>query len=276
MRASRNFFQATTSHLTRRDDGKLFDVWFSIQLPDLDDARTIAVWLDTHGYTSAPGMVLNHQDKPRTGMTPMQARCVIALWSPNSVNDQQVKSDAGTARYHGNLIEVCVRKGAPEERYSDDALIVFNRLSPNSDAGAWRALLARVHKLCGEPPKKPSGFQRYARTTLGTLACVTSLGGGGAYYLSEQAEQRDLALEEAKATWTTPGETIDPVLAVAKRPSLTPTADLALASGGPTPNDYADFDRDMGTAPPAPQVSSVPLEVTPPPAPERLIQGPEQ
>lgn len=259
-------------HITRGEDGKLVDVWFAYLLADLDDARTLAQWIDARGYSSAPGIVLNHNDKPRVGVTPQQARCVIALWSQDATKDQQVQADARTAGYNGNLIEVCVRKGAPEERYSDDALITFNRLDPGSDAAAWRALLARIRKHCGEPERKPSEFRRYARTALGTLACVTAIGGGAAYY-ANQNEQRELAAEEANRTWAPPAATIDPVLVEArKRPSLTPTTDLALAAGGPTARDYADYDRDLGTAPAAPPPATAP----PPPPAERVVQGPEQ
>lgn len=275
MRASSKIFRPVAPHLAGGEDGKRVDVWFAYLLADLDNARAIAEWLDARGYTSAPGVVLYHHDKPRTNVTPMQARCVIALWSPEATQDQQVQADARTAGYNGNLIEVCVRKGAPEERYSDDALIVFNRLDLNSDAAAWRALLARIRKHCGEPPRKPSEFRRYARTAFGTLACVTSLGGAG-YFYAEQSEQRDLGLEAASPTWAPPAATIDPALIEArKRPSLTPTTDLALAAGGPTPLDYVDYDRDTGIAPEAPSPAAAPVEAEAP-KPERVIQGPEQ
>jgi len=271
----KKLFQTASPSPEWRNDGKLVDVWFAFHLPDLDDARAFAVWLDARGYTSAPGVVLHHNDKPRTGVTPLQARCVLALWTKDSVNDQQVQGDARTAGYNGKLIEVCVRKGAPLERYSDDALITFNRVDPNSDNPAWRALLARIRKHCGEPPKKPSEFSRYAPTALGAIACAASLGGVG-WYAADQADLRERAIEEANRHLTEPAGMIEPALAeAAKRPSLTPTTDLALAAGGPTPLDYADFDRDTGTAPPPPQPVVAPVEATPLER-DRVVQGPEQ
>lgn len=274
MRASVKLFHHDNARAAPEDDGKLVDVWFAFMHADLDNARTLAEALDARGYTSAPGIVLNHHDKPQTHVTPQQARCVVALWTPDAKDDQQVQADARTAGLQGRLIEVGYRKGAPKERYSDDALIVFNRLDPHNDGAAWRALFARILEHCGEPKRKPSEFHRYMPAALASVAGLAAIA-GGAQFFSQQAshfhEQQAL-----KESWTQPAGTIDPVLVAArKRPSLTPTTDLALA-GGPTPVDQAEFDVDKGTAPLGLPPASAPVDTQKPETLERAEQGPEQ
>jgi len=274
VRASERLFHHDSAHTAPEDDGKKIDVWFAYMHADLDNARTIAEALDARGYTSAPGIVLNHHDKPQTHVTPQQARCVVALWTPDATEDQQVQADARTAGLQGKLIEVGYRKGAPKERYSGDALIVFNRLDPHSDGTAWRVLFARILEHCGEPKKKPSEFRRYAPAALASLAGVAAIAGGAQFY-SQQAShhQEQQALKES---WTQPAGMIEPTFVEArKRPSLTPTTDLALA-GGPTPADQAEFDVDKGTAPVGLPPASTAIEAPKPVAVERGEQGPEQ
>lgn len=273
MRASVKLFQQDFSRMTPQDDGKKVDVFIACLLADLDNARVLAEALDARGYSSAPYIVLNHHDKPQTNIMPQEARCVLTLWTPEATEDRQVKADAFRAGLEGNLIEVSYRKGAPKERYSREAMIVFNRLDPNANGDAWRALFARIKAHCGEPRKKPSEFRRYIPAGITTLAGIVAIAGGAQYYERQVAPHQEPAQE---ATFTQPAGTIEPILVEArKRPSLTPTTDLALATGGPTSVDQAEFDVDQGTAPKGAAPASTSVEA-PKPVAERAEQGPEQ
>jgi len=273
VRTSVKFFQPDSARTPPQNDGMKIDIFIACLLADLDNARVLAEAFDARGYTSAPYIVLNHHDKPQINITPQEARCVVTLWTPESALDRQVQADARRAGLEGALIEISYRKGAPKERYSGDAMIVFNRLDPNANGDAWRALFTRIKSYCGEPRRKPSEFRRYVPAGITTLAGLAVIAGGAHFYNQQATQHQEQARE---ATFTQPASAIEPVLAEArKRPSLTPTTDLALATGGPTAVDQAEFDLDHGTAPKGAPPASAPPE-QPKPVLERAEQGPER
>jgi len=250
-------------------DDKKVDVYISCFIPDLAVAMKLADILLDRGYTVAPRVVVGRADKKLDRrLTPSDARCVIAAWSPHAIDDLQIQGDARTAGLQGRLIEVGLRKARPAQRFSDAALIVFPNLDILAHSEPVRAILQRVEELCGAPRRKPSDFMRRVPALAATAAAVAGAVVVGAMWNQNAEEKRAIA----EHTFAPPAsQEVEPtLLASAKRPSLTPTADLALERGGP--KDY--ISEDLGTAPTAP----APVVAAPPPAApvDTAPEGPER
>ncbi len=249
---------------------KRVDVWISYFVPDFQFARRIAGVLDNLGYAVAPYELLNYGYLPREKLTPNDARCVIALWTPHALEEKQIQADARTAGNRHALIEIGFREACPAQRFSDAALINFPRFDNAPHGAQWRELLARVRAVCGPPPKRTAEFMNIAPAAIATLATLVGVG-AGAMMIGDMAHDRREAASRPfapPATQDIPNE----VLAAAKRPSLTPTSDLAIDLGGP--DEY--IAPDLGTAPPV-QALPVAVEGAKSAATEnRSVQGPEE
>lgn len=249
--------------------GKRADVWISHFVPDRQFARRIAQVLDELGYAVAPYDILNYPHLPREKLTPNEARCVIALWTPNALEEKQIQADARTAGNRHALIEIGFRGACPDQRFSEAALINFPRFDNAPHGAQWRELLARVKAVCGPPPKRQSEFLNMAPAAIATLATIAGVG-ASAMMIGNMAHERQ---EAASRPFTPPAtqEISGDILAGAKRPSLTPTSDLDVNLGGP--KDY--IAPDLGTAPLV-QVVPVIVETPKPPSADRGVQGPEE
>ena len=249
---------------------KRADIWISYFEPDLLLARRLAAVLGEFGYKVAPYRVLNHANATREKLTPNDAKCVIALWTHAALDAQQLQADARTAGSRQALIEIGLRGACPTERFSDEALIGFERLELPLQGQQRRDLLARVRASCGAPPKRHSDAVSIAPVAFAAIATMAGFG-AGAKMIGDMAQDRHEAMSRPFTQPAQP-EYSSEVLAVAKRPSLTPTADMPIRMGGP--NDY--IAEDLGTAP-APALPIVEIDPVEPPTPkEREAQGPEE
>lgn len=271
MRASAQAKTTDQRNDARPADDKQVDVWVSCTPLDYPRAQQLARALFEQGFTCAPSHVIDRGDAMQRNLTPNDARCVIVVWSPPAVDVQQMQADARTAGNRGALIEIAFHGASPVERFSDEALISFRRTENILNTQQGRQLLARVRDLCGSR-KKPVDVLRFMPAAVATATAVLGVG-GAAVMLADHARETQHATETEN--WVEP-PAMQPepaLLAVAKRPSMTPTADLDLnlAAGGP--NEY--IAEDLGTDPKGAAPLSVPLE-TPPPPPQRAVQGPDQ
>ncbi|KAF0173722.1 MAG: hypothetical protein FD124_781 [Alphaproteobacteria bacterium] len=248
---------------------KRADIWISYFVPDFAFARRIAEVVHNLGYTVAPYELLNYAHLPREKLTPNDARCVIALWTPHALKEKQIQADARTAGNRHALIEIGFRGACPDQRFSEAALINFPRFDNAPHGAQWRELLARVRVVCGPPPKRTSELLSMAPAAIATLATIAGVGAGAMMIGNMVHERREAAARPftPPATQEIPNE----VLAAAKRPSLTPTSDLGVDLGGP--DEY--IAPDLGTAPPVP-VMPLTLEAARPAPTDRSVQGPEE
>lgn len=250
---------------------KRTDVWISYFGPDLLFARRFAGALHDLGYRIAPYGVLNFANTTREKLTPNDARCVIVVWTPDALDAQQLQGDARTAGVRGALIEVGIRGACPVERFSDEALISFDRLDKTPQGAHWRDLLARVQACCGPPPNRQSDIMANAQIALAVVLTLAGAG-AGAKMIEGMAQNRR---ETIARSFTQPAQPELPgeILAGAKRPSLTPTTDMNVRVGGP--DDY--IAQDLGTAPPVPVAPVVATNADAAAAGgERNVQGPEE
>jgi hypothetical protein len=248
---------------------KRADVWISYFVPDFVFAHRIAEVLHNLGYTVAPYEVLNYAHLPREKLTPNDARCVIALWTPNALEEKQIQADARTAGNRQALVEIGFRGACPDRRFSDAALINFPRFDNAPHGAQWRKLFARIHAICGPPPKRRLDFLNKAPATIAALATMAGVG-ATVVMMGNMAQERQ---EAASRPFTPPAtqEITSEILATAKRPSLMPTTVIESDLGGP--KDY--IAPDFGIAPAAPAAPTT--AEAPKLAPlERGPQGPEQ
>lgn len=253
-------------------DAKKFDVWIPFFNPDLPFAMRFADALIDLGYTVAPRIVVRRADKKLDQrLMPHEARCVIALWTPDALEDLQVQGDARTAGLKGELIEVGLRGARPQQRFSDAALIAFARTDNAPHGDAWRALFARVQELCGPPPRKSPDFMRKAPALAATAATIAGAVVVGAMFGQHEEARKEIADRTFAPPATQEVETA--LLKNAKRPSLTPIVDLPADVGGPKDADF--IAPDLGTAPKQPVPSAPPPATSVAPV-ERGPLGPEQ
>jgi hypothetical protein len=95
------------------------------------------------------------------------AACVLALWSPNSVDadatvaSEWVANEATEAKRRGVLVPVLVMGGQPPFEFQRVQALDLNQWRGQRDEPVWRALMERVRILVGHapPPVTPPAFQ---------------------------------------------------------------------------------------------------------------------
>ena len=161
-------------------------VFFSYSREDRAHALPIIEALQSAGFNIWYDGMLEPGVKylEKTEHVLMNARAVIVLWSPRSVQSNWVRDEAMIGRERENLIPLSIEQALPPLGFRQFQATDFSTWANNSDASEMQALMRQLALLHEQPapepmtPPPPNPPQVNRRLALGFGAGALLIGGG--------------------------------------------------------------------------------------------------
>jgi hypothetical protein len=221
------------------------DVFISYARSDHERAGRLAAVLEAQGWTVwwdreiPPGATFDeHIEKALAG-----ARCVIVLWSAESVTSRWVRTEASVASERGVLVPALIEPVTPPLEFRQIQAADLAEWSGDADDPQFKSIVERIALLAKTPPAAgsvpvPRRAHRgpSAALTLVATALVSLLVGAGLMYVFQRVAPKDGAQPTAQSR---PPDDTPAASASARRQPATSSADaggridiLAAANGG--------------------------------------------
>lgn len=223
-------------------------------------AQTIARLLDARGYSVAPSRTLDLPNHPSMDTMPNDAAAVLVIWPMTRALFDKPALEARAAAQSGRLIQIYAGAARPDETYAGPSPVDFSDWDLMPAGEAWSALMRRVRRLCGAPPKLQVNMGAVSQAVALYTTLVLAVGGIG-YALVQSGANNDT--QEAAATPPRPIEAPDatPIRRAIVMPTQVAADEDAEARdaglGGPE-----DYEKDLGVE----EVVASPVITPPAPA----------
>jgi hypothetical protein len=212
------------------------DVFISYARDDRDRAAELARALEARGLSVwwdreiPPGRAFDEVIEEALG----SARCVLVLWSEQSVSSRWVRAEASAAAERGVLVPVLVRAIEPPLEFRNIQAADLTEWSGADDHPEWQRLFGTVSAMAKTSADVPVPRRQKSRAIAGygqraIIALVSLVAGAGLAYLLLTRPQADD--RESPAVTDPPAPTAGAPSVTETSPTNPPVANAATATG---------------------------------------------